>query len=163
KSGKTLQSLYSTTGRTIARALESKLISDVISSWVDELSSNIAVGDVTSWSKFDFDTASQSAQGFGAEEAPRGALGHWVKIENGKVTNYQAVVPSTWNAAPRDYAGRLGAYEKSLIGVKLSNIDEPLEVLRTVHSFDPCIACAVHVMDTQGKELSSYKINPVIL
>ncbi|WP_456378779.1 nickel-dependent hydrogenase large subunit [Thiolapillus sp.] len=160
KSGKKLEDLYSTTGRTIARALETQLISNVIDSWVDELNANIASGDLRSWKKFDFDSVGEDARGYGLEEAPRGALGHWVKIRNGKVENYQTVVPSTWNAAPRDYQGRMGAYEKSLVGIKLSNIHEPLEILRTVHSFDPCIACAVHVMDVQGKELGQYKITP---
>ncbi|MDQ7067941.1 MAG: nickel-dependent hydrogenase large subunit [Sulfurimonas sp.] len=143
--------------------METQLVANEITGWVDELNANIASGDVSSWTKFDFAAVSQNAQGFGAEEAPRGSLGHWVKITNGIVSNYQAVVPSTWNAAPRDYKERLGAYEQSLIGVVLSDINEPLEILRTVHSFDPCIACAVHIIDTKGKELSSYKINPSIV
>ncbi|QOP43073.1 nickel-dependent hydrogenase large subunit [Sulfurimonas sediminis] len=154
-----LENLYSSTGRTIARAIESELIADVITDWLDELDTNIQGGDTTSWTKFDFANVSANAQGRGLEEAPRGALGHWVKIANGKVLNYQAVVPSTWNAGPRDHLGRLGAYEESIKGLVLSNIDEPLEILRTVHSFDPCIACAVHVINTQGKELSSFKVS----
>ena len=83
-------------------------------------------------------------------EAPRGGLGHWVKIRDGKVVNYQAVVPSTWNAAPKDYKNRMGAYEASLVGTKVVNPDQPLEIIRTVHSFDPCIACAVHIVDTKA-------------
>ncbi|MCF6244907.1 MAG: nickel-dependent hydrogenase large subunit [Sulfurovum sp.] len=161
RAGITIDNLYSSVGRTIGRALESELMADVITDWVDELSTNINAGDFTSWSKFDFATVSQNAQGYGVEEAPRGCLGHWVRIENGIVANYQAVVPSTWNAGPRDHLGRLGAYESAIKGIKLSNIDEPLEILRVVHSFDPCIACAVHVIDTKGKELAQYKINPV--
>ena len=110
---------------------------------------------------FNFDNVSANTQGYGMAEAPRGGLGHWVKIKDGKVENYQAVVPSTWNAAPRDYKGRLGAYESSLIGTKVANPDQPLEILRTVHSFDPCIACAVHIIDTNGKELGVYKVDPI--
>ncbi len=154
-----LKDLYSSAGRTIARAIESEIVSDVITDWVDELSANISSSDTATWSSFSFDTLSKNAQGYGIEEAPRGTLGHWIKIENGVVTNYQTVVPSTWNAGPRDYKGRMGAYEKSLIGLKVSNIDEPLEILRTIHSFDPCIACAVHIVDTKGKDLGSFKIN----
>jgi len=161
RAGITVNDLYSSVGRTVGRALESELMADILTDWVDELGTNIDAGDVTSWTQFDFATASQNAQGYGIEEAPRGSLGHWVRIENGKVANYQAVVPSTWNAGPRDHKGRLGAYEAALKGLKLSNINEPLEILRAVHSFDPCIACAVHVIDTKGKRLAEYKINPV--
>ncbi len=98
-------------------------------------------------------------QGCRNAEAPRGALGHWVVIKDGKVKNYQAIVPSTWNAGPRDADGKLGAYEASLIGTKVADPEQPLEIIRTIHSFDPCIACAVHVVDTKGKELSVYKVN----
>ncbi len=161
RAGISIDNLYSSSGRTIARALESEIMTDIINDWVDELSANVSRGDVRSYTSFNFDTVSQNTQGVGLEEAPRGALGHWIKIENGKVSNYQTVVPSTWNAAPRDYKGRLGAYEEAIKGIKLSNINEPLEILRVVHSFDPCIACAVHIIDTKGKELSSYKIDPI--
>ena len=151
--------LFSTVGRTAARAIETEMMSDVMIEWVDELAKNAAGGDLSTWTEFDFDKVSQDAKGYGLEEAPRGALGHWVKIENGKVANYQAVVPSTWNAAPRDYKDRMGAYEASLIGTKVANPDQPLEILRTIHSFDPCIACAVHIVDTKGKELGVYKVD----
>ena len=134
---------------------------DVVIQWCDELASNVAHGDLSTWTEFDFDKVAKDAQGFGMAEAPRGGLGHWVKIKDGRVVNYQAVVPSTWNAAPKDYKGRLGAYEASLVGTKVVNPDEPLEIIRTVHSFDPCIACAVHIVDTKGKELAVYKVNPV--
>jgi quinone-reactive Ni/Fe-hydrogenase large subunit len=93
-------------------------------------------------------------------EAPRGALGHWMVIKDGRVTNYQAIVPSTWNAGPRDEKGQLGAYEASLIGTKVADPEQPLEIIRTIHSFDPCIACAVHIVDTKGKELAVYKVDP---
>ena len=153
--------LFSTVGRTAARAIESELMADIMLEWVDELASNVAKGDLSTWTDFDFSTVAKDAKGFGLEEAPRGALGHWVKIKDGKVVNYQTVVPSTWNAAPRDYKGRMGAYESALIGTKVANVEQPLEILRTIHSFDPCIACAVHLIDTNGKELGVYKVNPV--
>lgn len=153
--------LFSTVGRTAARAIETELMADVMVDWIDELAKNVASGDKSTWTEFDFDAVSVSTKGRGMGEAPRGALGHWVRIENGKVANYQAVVPSTWNAAPRDYKGRLGAYEASLIGTKVANPEQPLEIIRTIHSFDPCIACAVHVVDTRGKELAIYKVDTV--
>jgi len=151
--------LFSTVGRTAARAVETELMADVMMEWVDELAKNAASGDLSTWTDFDFDAVSVKTKGMGLAEAPRGALGHWVRVENGKIANYQAVVPSTWNASPRDAKGRMGAYEASLIGTKVANPEEPLEIIRTIHSFDPCIACAVHVVDTKGKELGVYKID----
>jgi quinone-reactive Ni/Fe-hydrogenase large subunit len=155
------QVLFSTIGRTAARAIETELMVDKCIEWTDELALNVANGDLSTWTEFDFDKVAKNAQGFGMAEAPRGGLGHWVKIKDGKVENYQAVVPSTWNAAPRDYKERLGAYEASLVGTKVVNPEEPLEIIRTIHSFDPCIACAVHIVDTNGKELSVYKVDPL--
>ena len=152
--------LFSTVGRTAGRAIETSMMVDVMEEWVDELAANAAKGDLSTWTEFDFDKVSADTQGMGLAEAPRGALGHWVKIANGKVTNYQAVVPSTWNAGPRDANGQLGAYEASLIGTKVADPEQPLEIIRTIHSFDPCIACAVHVLNTKGKELSTYKVDP---
>jgi len=151
--------IFSTVGRTAARAIETELMADVMMDWVDELAANVASGDLKTWTEFDFDEVSKDAKGFGMAEAPRGGLGHWVVIKDGKIENYQAVVPSTWNAAPRDYKGRMGAYEAALIGTKVADPDQPLEILRTIHSFDPCIACAVHIVDTKGRELSSFKVN----
>ncbi|WP_200763051.1 nickel-dependent hydrogenase large subunit [Nitrosophilus alvini] len=151
--------LFSTVGRTAARAIETELMADIMVEWTDELAKNVASGDLSTWTEFDFDKVSKDAQGYGLAEAPRGALGHWVKIKDGKVANYQTVVPSTWNAGPRDYKDRMGAYEASLIGTKVANPEEPLEILRTIHSFDPCIACAVHLIDTKGRELGVYKVD----
>lgn len=151
--------LFSTVGRTAARAVETELMADVMVEWIDELTKNVLSGDKSTWTEFDFDEVSVSAKGRGMAEAPRGALGHWVRVENGKVANYQAIVPSTWNAAPRDHKNRMGAYEASLIGTKVANPEQPLEIIRTIHSFDPCIACAVHVVDTKGKELAVYKVD----
>ncbi len=155
-----IEVLFSTVGRTAGRAIETELMADVMMDWVDELAKNVAAGDLSTWTEFDFDEVSVSSKGMGLAEAPRGALGHWVKVKDGKVENYQAVVPSTWNASPRDAQGQLGAYEASLIGTKVANPEEPLEIIRTIHSFDPCIACAVHVLDTKGKELAVYKVDP---
>ncbi len=151
--------IFSTVGRTAARAIETELMADIMEEWVDELAANVASGDLSTWTEFDFDEVSKDAKGFGMAEAPRGALGHWVVIKDGKIENYQAVVPSTWNASPRDYKGRMGAYESALVGTKVANPDEPLEILRTIHSFDPCIACAVHIVDTKGRELGRFKVN----
>jgi len=150
--------LFSTIGRTAARAIETELMADVMHEWIDELMANVASGDLNTWTKFDFNTVSKDTKGYGLAEAPRGGLGHWVKIKDGKIENYQAVVPSTWNAAPRDYQNRMGAYEAALIGTKVSDVNQPLEILRTIHSFDPCIACAVHIIDTKGKELAKFKV-----
>ncbi len=152
--------ILSTVGRTAARAIETEVMGNVMIDWLDELAANVASGDKSTWTEFDFDKVSKSARGFGMAEAPRGSLGHWIVIEDGKVKNFQAVVPSTWNAAPRDYKGRMGAYESSLIGTKVADPEQPLEILRTIHSFDPCIACAVHIIDSKGRELSSFKVNP---
>jgi len=151
--------LFSTVGRTAARAVETELMADVMMEWVDELAANAANGDLSTWTDFDFDKVSIKTKGMGLAEAPRGSLGHWLRVEDGKIANYQAVVPSTWNAGPRDYKGRMGAYEASLIGTKVADPEQPLEIIRTIHSFDPCIACAVHVVDTKGKELGVYKID----
>jgi hydrogenase large subunit len=91
-------------------------------------------------------------------EAPRGGLSHWIVIENQKIANYQAIVPSTWNAGPRDADGNEGPYEASLKGHQLHDAKQPVEILRTIHSFDPCIACAVHVTDPEGAELVQIKV-----
>ena len=97
-------------------------------------------------------------RGFGFHEAPRGALSHWVVIKDGKIANYQAVVPSTWNAGPRDEKGQKGPYEACLIGNPVADAERPLEVLRTIHSFDPCLACAIHTHDAEGTELAKVRV-----
>ena len=160
RSGLPITVLFSTVGRTAARAIETEMIADGMKEWAAELAKNAASGDLSTWTEFDFDEVSKDCKGRGLAEAPRGSLGHWVVIKDGKVKNYQAVVPSTWNAGPRGPNGEIGAYEASLIGTKVANPEEPLEIIRTVHSFDPCIACAVHVVDTKGKELATYKVDP---
>jgi hydrogenase large subunit len=141
--------LFSTLGRTAARTLETKIIADQMQGWYDQLVANIKAGDVDTFNETLWEPSSwpKRCQGVGFMEAPRGGLGHWIVIEDGKTANYQAVVPSTWNAGPRDAQGQAGAYEAALKGHAVYDGKQPLEVLRTIHSFDPCIACAVHVVE----------------
>ncbi|MHB8257837.1 MAG: nickel-dependent hydrogenase large subunit [Acidiferrobacterales bacterium] len=155
-----IQALYSTLGRTAARTLESKIIVDAMQGWYDSLIANIKNGDVRTFNDRLWEPSSwpKMARGVGYTEAPRGALAHWVVIKDGKIDNYQAVVPTTWNAGPRDPAGEEGPYEASLKGTQLYDAKQPLEILRTIHSFDPCIACAVHVTDPEGDELIQVKV-----
>ena len=155
-----VSALYSTLGRTAARTLETKIIVDAMAGWYAQLIANIKAGDLKTHDDSRWDPSSwpKSARGVGATEAPRGALAHWIVIEDGKIANYQAVVPSTWNAGPRDPQGRAGPYEAGLKGHRLYDAKQPLEILRTVHSFDPCIACAVHVTDPHGEELIQVKV-----
>ena len=152
--------LYSTLGRTAARTLESKIIADAMQTWYDNLIANIKAGDVKTFNEKLWEPSSwpSTAKGVGYTEAPRGALAHWIIIKDGKIDNYQAVVPSTWNAGPRDEEGQEGPYEAALKGTQLHDPKQPLEILRTIHSFDPCIACAVHVTDPEGEELIKVKI-----
>jgi hydrogenase large subunit len=146
--------LFSTMGRTAARALETKLMADAMPGWIAELDDNMAKGDlrVHNGEKWDPESWPKHAMGYGLHEAPRGALGHWIEIEDKKIKNYQCIVPSTWNAGPRDAHGQRGAYEAALRDTPVADPTRPLEILRTVHSFDPCLACAVHVVDANGRE-----------
>ncbi|MBI2739001.1 MAG: nickel-dependent hydrogenase large subunit [Rhodospirillales bacterium] len=155
-----IQGLYSTLGRVAARTLETKILADALADMHRSLLRNIAAGDRSTFndSLFDPSTWPAQARGAGFMEAPRGALAHWVTIEKGKITNYQAVVPSTWNAGPRDAQGQDGPYEAALTGHRLADPARPLEILRTIHSFDPCLACAVHVVDPNGRELVEVKV-----
>jgi len=152
--------LFSTLGRTAARTLETKIIADMMQGFYDGLVANIKAGDTKTFNETKWDPSSwpKEAKGVGLTEAPRGGLAHYIVIENGKIANYQAVVPSTWNAGPRDVKGQPGAYEAALAGHKLANVEQPLEILRTIHSFDPCIACAVHVTDPEKGELVKVKV-----
>ncbi len=147
--------LFSTLGRTGARGIDCLLIARQTPLWLDALIANIAKGDYRMHNNEKWDPANWPAEasGYGWHEAPRGALGHWIRIKDQKILNYQAVVPSTWNASPRDAKGQRGPYEAALVGTPLAKPDQPLEILRTVHSFDPCLACAVHVTDAVGSEL----------
>jgi hydrogenase large subunit len=148
--------LFSTLGRIAARALESLLMVKKLETWVEDLDSNLAHGKVQIFNPIRWDpgTWPSSAAGFGWHEAPRGSLGHWVDINGKSIKNYQAVVPTTWNAGPRDAQGQRGAYEASLLTTPVADPARPLEILRTIHSFDPCIACAVHVIDAKGRKYS---------
>lgn len=152
--------LFSTLGRVAARTLETKLIADAMTTMYGALMSNIQRGDLDTFDGVMFDpkTWPKKARGVGLMEAPRGALAHWVTIEDSKIANYQAVIPTTWNAGPRDAAGREGPYEAALKGHRLHDPTQPLEILRTIHSFDPCLACAVHIVDPNGTELVQVKI-----
>jgi len=157
-----LSAMFSTLGRTAARTLETKIIADQMSVWLDNLLTNIKAGElaVHNEAMWDPSTWPKEARGVGFTEAPRGGLAHWVVIRDGKIENYQAVVPSTWNAGPRDPSGQPGAYEAALMdNHSLAVVEQPLEIQRTIHSFDPCIACAVHVLDPQGRERVKVKIN----
>ena len=156
-----VDALFSTLGRTAARALESKLLADAMQGWYDQLIANIKAGDVRTFNEryWEPSTWPRHMQGVGLMEAPRGGLGHWIVVDDGKISNYQAVVPSTWNAGPRDAQGQPGPYEAALQhNHVLHDPKQPLEILRTIHSFDPCIACAVHVTDPDGEELVQVKI-----
>ena len=146
--------LFSTLGRIAARALEAQVVADKMSDWLHELSDNLGrrVLAMHNGERWDPGSWPHSCRGFGQHEAPRGALGHWVEIENGAIRNYQVIAPSTWNGGPRDAMGQRGPYEASLIKHPVADPDKPLELLRTIHSFDPCLACAVQVVDARGKK-----------
>ncbi|MGC7873129.1 nickel-dependent hydrogenase large subunit [Desulfosporosinus sp. SYSU MS00001] len=150
-----ITALFSTLGRTLARALEAKYCADHLAGFYNELIANIKAGDSVTFNseKWEPQTWPKEAQGIGFSEAPRGALGHWVRIKDGKVSNYQAVVPTTWNASPRDLKGQKGAYEASLLDTPMALENQPLEILRTIHSFDPCLACSTHILDKNGQEM----------
>ncbi len=139
--------------------LQTKLISDNAITIFDSLVENIKTDDST-YTKFEIDPDKEYTGRF-IGEVPRGTLSHWVRIKNGLIENYQAVVPTTWNAGPIDANGTIGPYEASLVGLKLEDPTKPLEVLRVIHSFDPCMSCSVHVMDMKGTELSEFKVNPM--
>ncbi|MFN8580584.1 MAG: nickel-dependent hydrogenase large subunit, partial [Gemmatimonadaceae bacterium] len=153
--------LFSTLGRTAARGIETVLLARHMNHWYDQLVTRIKSGDTKTFTKDKWEPSTwpATAQGYGYLDAPRGALGHWVQIQNGKISRYQCVVPSTWNAGPRDAKGQLGPYEASLTdNHPLADPQRPLEILRTVHSFDPCIACGVHVLDAEGNPVSEVRV-----
>jgi len=152
--------LFSTLGRTAARGLEAQWAAGKMRYFMDKLMANLKAGDlatanVDSWEP---STWPKEAKGVGFTEAPRGALGHWIKIKDTKIDNYQCVVPTTWNGSPRDGQGNIGAFEAALMNTKVERPDEPVEILRTLHSFDPCLACATHVMSEEGTELARVKV-----
>lgn len=156
-----VDALFSTLGRTAARTLETKIFADAMQGWLDDLIVNIKAGDTRTFNEVLWEPSSwpNRAQGVGYMEAPRGGLAHWIVIEDGIIENYQAVVPSTWNAGPRDADGQPGAYEAALQdNHQLYDTSQPVEILRTIHSFDPCIACAVHLSDEDGEEIITVKV-----
>lgn len=156
-----IEAMFSTLGRTAARTLESKILADAMQGWYNDLITNIKAGDSKTFNEKMWEPSSwpSECQGAGYMEAPRGALGHWIVIKDTKIKNYQAVVPSTWNAGPRDGEGQAGAYEAALQdNHQVHDPKQPLEILRTVHSFDPCIACAVHLSDEDGEEMVQVKV-----
>ncbi|EFO80542.1 nickel-dependent hydrogenase, large subunit [Oscillochloris trichoides DG-6] len=154
------EALFSTLGRTGARGIETLLMCDQLLVWIDELADNIGRGDLAVHNNERWNPASwpKEAEGWGFMEAPRGALGHWVRIKDGKIANYQCVVPTTWNGSPRDAKGVRGPYESALIDTPVENLDQPLEILRTIHSFDPCMACSVHLVDSRGVEINRIQV-----
>ena len=156
--GMELLDFSTTLGRNAARAVEAQVCCDYIFDFCSDLIENIKYYDEQTWTKYVFSELPTEARGRGIFEVPRGVLSHFVRIEEAKVANYQAVVPTTWNASPKDRDGVRGPYEESLVGITLEDPAMPLEVLRVVHSFDPCLACAVHVIDAQGRELAHYRI-----
>ncbi len=155
------EALFSTLGRTAARCIETVLVAEKLSEWTDELVASIASGDLKihagadAWNPENWPS---DVKGWGHTEAPRGALGHWIHIKDKKIENYQAVVPSTWNSSPRDAKGTPGAYEAALIGTPIADPNMPLEVLRTIHSFDPCMACGVHLLDVEGQKITDVRL-----
>ena len=160
KAGVPIQAMFSTLGRTLARCLEARMMAREMLRCVDELEANIKAGDevAANMEKWEPSTWPLECKGVGPAEAPRGALGHWCVIKDGVIANWQAVVPSTWNASPRDPKGQLGAYEAALLGTPVAVANQPLEILRTIQSFDPCLACATHVLSTEGQELCKVQV-----
>jgi [NiFe] hydrogenase large subunit/hydrogenase large subunit len=154
------EALFSTLGRVAARGIETVVLAEKMEGWLDELANNMGRGELAIADNSKWDPANWPAEctGAGFHEAPRGALGHWVHIRGGEIANYQCVVPSTWNAGPRDAMGQLGPYEQALIGNPVADPEQPLEILRTVHSFDPCMACGVHVLDPRGREVVRVRV-----
>jgi hydrogenase large subunit len=155
-----VSALFSTLGRTAARGLECAWAAEKLQYFYNKLITNIRNGDLATanvalWEPH---TWPHEARGVGFTEAPRGALGHWIHIKDQRIENYQAVVPTTWNAGPRDGSGNIGAYEAALLNTPVANAEQPLEILRTIHSFDPCLACSTHVMSPDGEVLSEVTV-----
>jgi hydrogenase large subunit len=158
--GVPVTALFSTLGRTAARGIEAQYCGELQLSQFNQLVANIKAGNTATANveKWEPKTWPKEAKGAGFTEAPRGALGHWVRIKDGKIDNYQCVVPTTWNGSPRDAKGQIGAFEASLMNTPVAKADQPLEILRTIHSFDPCLACSTHVMSPEGEELTAVTV-----
>lgn len=160
KLGLPLPALFSTLGRTAARGLEASWAAHKMRYFQDKLMANLKAGDLATANieKWEPATWPKETKGVGFTEAPRGALGHWIRIKDGRIDNYQCVVPTTWNGSPRDSKGQIGAFEASLMNTPVAVADQPLEILRTLHSFDPCLACSTHVMSPDGQEMSKVRV-----
>ncbi|MCW2283056.1 hydrogenase large subunit [Rhodoblastus acidophilus] len=158
--GAPTSALFSTLGRTAARGLECQWAAYKMKHFYDKLVANIKAGDSSTANvdKWDPKTWPSEVKGVGFTEAPRGALAHWIKIKDGKIDNYQAVVPTTWNGSPRDAKGNIGAFEASLLDTPMADPTQPLEIIRTLHSFDPCLACSTHVMSPDGQEMAKIQV-----
>ena len=155
-----LEAVFSTLGRHAARALECHWAAQKMVQYVDELTANIKAGDeaAANMEFWEPSTWPKQCRGVGLSEAPRGALAHYCVIKDTKIENWQAVVPTTWNASPRSNEGQQGAFELSLIGTPIADPKRPLEIIRTIHSFDPCLACASHLLNPEGEELCSVQV-----
>jgi len=156
-----LLDLSTTVGRNCARAIETSYICEYIFKLVSRLTQNIKYYDTETWGRYEFNKLPPNSKGRTFLEVPRGVLSHFVEIDNQKISKYSVIAPTTWNATPKNYDGIRGAYEEALMGIKLEDTSKPLEVLKVLHSFDPCLACAVHIVDTKGKELGRFKINSI--
>jgi len=148
--------LLSVLGRIAARALETKIVADKMIDWTMQLAANMGAGKTELFKQYELPA---SGQGVGLWEAPRGALAHWNTIEGSVLKNYQLVVPTTWNVCPRDEKGIRGPIEEALVGTPVVDAKKPLEVLRVVHSFDPCLACTVHVIDPDSNEIHKFRVS----
>ena len=155
-----MTALFSTLGRTAARALECQWAANKLKHFQDKLIATIKAGDSSTANvdKWKPEAWPKDAKGYGFTEAPRGALAHWIKVRDGKIDNYQCVVPTTWNGSPRDPKGNIGAFEAALMDTPLADPQKPLEILRTLHSFDPCLACSTHVMSEDGQEMTKIDV-----
>ncbi len=154
-----LMDLSTTIGRNCARAIETIYVCEYIFKLVSRLTQNIKYYDTDTWGQYNFGELPYDTKGRTFLEVPRGVLSHFVNVKEQKISNYSVIAPTTWNATPKNYDGLRGAYEEALVGIKVEDTSKPLEVLKVLHSFDPCLACAVHIIDTKGKELGRYKIN----
>ena len=150
-----VDALFSTLGRTAARGIDAALAMIWLKEFYGQLMDRVKINEVSTFNgeKWEPKSWPADAEGVGLVEAPRGALAHWIKIHNGAIDNYQLVVPTTWNGSPRDAKQQHSSFEAALIGTPVAKLDEPVEIIRTIHSFDPCLACAVHLYDPQGRHL----------